>query len=380
MASAAPSEIRRLGHVPSLDSLRAVAVTLVLVAHLAAILPVGAFDASWSRSGFLGVDLFFVLSGFLITSILLQEQHRRGAIKLGQFYARRALRLLPALVFLFVVYGIYSSLSGWPPFGRRDFFFDSAQATALYYMNWRVLWNPLGAADLTAIWSLSIEEQFYLVWPFALAAFVGWRHPARRVLVVLAVAAVAVGLWRAVVFHRWGWEAAYLRTDTRVDGLLWGALAASLFARGLTPRRLPSWTPALAMAVGAVALVVVKGDRGTAYFGGISVWVLASCAMVLFLVSEPERWVRGPLAAVTQRVGRLSYGLYLWQIPAFRAVSRWGETWPALPRAAAGLALLVTCTLASWYLVEQPMLRLKHRLQERWAQRGAPAPTAPAPS
>ncbi len=372
----APAELRRLGHVPSLDSLRAVAVLLVLVAHLAAILPVGGFDARFSRSGFLGVDLFFVLSGFLITSILLQEQHRHDRIRLAQFYARRALRLLPALVFLFVVYGIYSQATDWPPFGRRDFFFDNVEATALYYMNWRVLWNPLGAADMTAIWSLSIEEQFYLVWPFALAAFLGWRHPTRRVVVALTVGAVVVSLWRAVVFQRWGWEAAYLRTDTRIDGLLWGALAASLFARGLTPRRLPRWTPAAAALVGAVALVVVKGDRGTAYFGGISAWVLASCALVLYLASDPERWSTGTLADISQRIGRVSYGLYLWQLPAFRAISRWGDSWPAPVRTLAGLALLVGCTLTSWFLVEQPVLRAKRRLQDRWEQRRSPTPAA----
>src|SRR5690606_15484100 len=229
-------EPRTLGHVPALDSLRALAVTLVLATHLWAVFPFGPFDARWTRSGFLGVDLFFVLSGFLITALLLQEQRGKGAIGFGRFYLRRALRLMPAMALFFAVYLTYSHFNDWPPFGRRDFAFDSLEATVLYYMNWRVLWNPLGAADLTAIWSLSIEEQFYLVWPLLLTAFVGWRTRWDRVTIILGGAAVAVTLWRAVVFTRWGWEAAYLRTDTRIDGLLIGALAGSLFVRGRVPR------------------------------------------------------------------------------------------------------------------------------------------------
>ena len=327
-------------------------------------LPVGPFDETFSRSGFLGVDLFFVLSGFLITSQLVQEHSETGGIAFARFYARRALRLLPALVFLFAVYLAYSAIEGWPPFGRRDFAFDSLEATFLYYMNWRVLWNPLGAADLTAIWSLSIEEQYYLVWPVLLVGLLAVRRSPHRVAWLLGGLALAVGLWRAVVFRRWGWEAAYLRTDARVDGLLWGSLAAVLFARRRVPT-LPSWTPWAVIAVWAVSLVVIEADDGTAYYGGITLWVLACGAMILYLADRPDVGTGGRVAAATRQVGRVSYGLYLWQLPAFRAVDRWGDTWPPVSRAGAGLALLVALTLASWLLVERPMLALKQRVAGR---------------
>jgi len=363
--AAGRGSLRRLGRVPAFDTLRAVAVGLVLVSHLTAILPFWVVDERFSRSGFLGVDLFFVLSGFLITSQLLQEHHEGGRIRFGRFYARRALRLLPALLFLFAVYLTYSQLNDWPPFDRRDFAFDSMEATFLYYMNWRVLWNPLGAADLTAIWSLSIEEQYYLAWPLLLLGFLAWTRSSNRTAWILGAAAVAVTVWRAVVFRHWGWEAAYLRTDTRIDGLLWGSLAAVLFARGHL-RRLPRWTPVAVLAVWAWALVVVEGDRGSAYYGGITIWGLACCAIILFLADRPDVGAGGRLATATQRVGRVSYGLYLWQLPALRAVDRWGDTWPQIVRAAAGLGLLAALTLMSWFVVERPMLVLKQRLTERW--------------
>lgn len=376
MTDTAPAPLRALGHVPALDSLRALAVTLVLFTHLWAVLPFGPFDDRWTKSGFLGVDLFFVLSGFLITALLLQEQHDLGRIRFLRFYARRALRLLPALALFFAAYLVYSHVNGWPPFGRRDFAFDSVEATLLYYMNWRVLWNPLGAADLTAFWSLSIEEQFYFAWPLLLTAFVGWRQRWGRAVAIIGCAAVAVTAWRAVAFHRWGWQAAYLRTDTRIDGLLWGALAASLFVRGRTPAQLPRWTPVPVLALWAVLLVWVRADAGTAYYGGITLWVLSACVLVVYLAGAPATFSRGPLAVITQKVGKVSYAAYLWQLPVLRAVERWGRDEPTGVKVVLALALLAACTVASWFLIEQPALRVKRRLQARWGA-GEPAPAPP---
>ena len=365
--------IQRLGRVPAFDSLRAIAVILVLFTHLWAVFPFGPFDDRWTKSGFLGVDLFFVLSGFLITSLLLEEHHDTGSIRAGRFYARRALRLLPALLLFFTVYLIYSAIEGWPPFGRRDFAFDSFEATMLYYMNWRVLWNPLGAADLTAFWSLSIEEQFYWVWPLALLGLLWWsaRRGDAALVWLLGLAALAVTLWRVVVFHKWGWEAAYLRTDARLDGLLWGSLIAALFARGRLPRQLPRWTPVAVGVTWFVLLGWVQADGRSAYYGGITLWVLSASALIVHLANRPDRFASGLVAVATQRVGRVSYALYLWQLPVLRAVERWTPTWAVGWRVAASLLLLATCTVASWFLVERPALEVKRRLQGRWSAKGS---------
>ena len=372
MTTPAVPIVRRLGRVPALDSLRAIAVLLVLGTHLWAVFPFGPFDDRWTRSGFLGVDLFFVLSGFLITSLLLEEHADTGRIRVRRFYLRRALRLVPALVLFFAVYLAYSAANDWPPFGRRDFAFDSLEATFLYYMNWRVLWNPLGAADLTAFWSLSIEEQFYLVWPVALLGLLWCVRKGGSAVWLVAAAALAVTAWRAVAFRRWGWEAAYLRTDTRIDGLLWGALTALLYASGRLPRRLPAWTPAAVGALWIVLLVAVRADRGFAYAGGITLWVLSSAVLIVHLANDPGRFTRGPLASASQAIGRVSYAAYLWQLPVLRAVERWGEDWSLTARVVGALALLAACTVGSWYLVERPFLQLKRRVQRRW-ERPEPA-------
>ena len=360
--------VLKVGRVPGFDSIRGFAVLIILVTHVWAVFPVEPISFEMTEGGFLAVDMFFVLSGFLITALLVQEHRQHGRISFRNFYLRRGLRLIPALFFFLLLYTLYSAAEDYPPFGRADFTFDSIEAISLYYMNWRVLWNPLGAADLTAIWTLSIEEQFYWVWPLALLGLLWWS--ARRgdtVLVwLLGLAAVAVTLWRVVVFHQWGWEAAYLRTDARLDGLLWGSLIAALFARRRLPRQLPRWTPVAVAATWVVLLGWVQADGRSAYYGGITLWVLSAGALIVHLANRPDRFSTGPVAVATQRVGRVSYALYLWQLPVLRAVERWTPTWAVGWRVAASLVLLAACTVASWFLVERPALEVKRRLQGRW--------------
>jgi peptidoglycan/LPS O-acetylase OafA/YrhL len=376
-------EVRRLGRVPAFDSLRAIAVLLVLLHHTWAVFPIGEPDAWWTRSGFLGVDLFFVLSGFLITALLLQERHDDGGIRAGRFYARRALRLLPALVFFFAAYLVYAAIAGWPPLdygpfqpsldARRGFAIDSVVATFLYVMNWRVLWHPLQSHDLTPIWSLSIEEQFYWVWPLVLGVVAAAAARARAAWLLLAAAAIAVAIWRAVVFERWGWPAAYLRTDTRIDGLLWGAFAAVLFFHARLPRSLPRWTPVAVALVWAGLLATVRADGRSAYFGGITLWVLSAAVLIVHLANRPERYANGPLALVTQRIGRVSYALYLWQLPVLRAVERETTGWAVGWRIVLAMLVIATGTVVSWFLVERPALDVKRRLQGRWARGLSPS-------
>ena len=350
---------RRLERVPAFDSLRAVAILLVLVLHLWAVFPLR--GVRWSQAGFLGVDLFFVLSGFLITALLVQERRATGGVGIRRFYARRALRLLPALAFFLTAYLVYGATNDWPPFGRRDFAIDSIGATLLYVMNWRVLWNPLAAGDLTALWSLSIEEQFYLVWPALLLGLVAWRRRLPAVAVVVGVAAVIVTVWRAIVFHTWGWQSAYLRTDCRIDGLLWGSLAALLWTSGRLPTRLPRWTTPAVIALWVVLLATVRADHAWAYEGGITLWVLSAAVLIVHFANQPERHGQGPLARATRAVGRVSYAGYLWQLPCLWAAARWWPDWPVVLRAGAGVAMVVIGTVASWVLIERPALALKQR-------------------
>ena len=347
-----------------LDVLRAFAVLLVVLSHIWELVPGWPLRRLLSGSGFLGVDLFFVLSGFLITALLLQEQRDHGRIDLARFYLRRALRLLPALVTLLAVYLVYSGFAGWPPLGIASKAVDSVRAILLYAMNWRVLRDPLGSGDLTALWSLSIEEQFYVVWPLALITFLSVQRRVGSVVAALVVGIVTVSVWRAYVYHRWGWQSAYLRTDTRVDGLLVGALLGTLFIRGRTPAALPRWTPYAVMAVWAVLLVTTTADGWWAYHGGITLWVLATGAIVVYAASDPRPLVN-PIMRAGAAVGAVSYGIYLWQLPVIKASGRWGESWSGMSRMALATVLLTACVIASWLLVERPALRLKRRAVSR---------------
>jgi len=381
MASRSPDEvvtIRRLPRVPALDSIRGIAVVMVLLSHLWLVWPTWVFVEDFTQGGFLGVDLFFVLSGFLITALLLDEQARTGRVRLLAFYGRRALRLFPALWLLLGAHVVYSALTDYPPFGRSDFEWDNIEASVLYWMNWRVLWNPLAAGDLSTLWSLAIEEQFYLVWPLAVLVVIGVRRRLINVTTFLVLAIVAVTVWRWFVFDRHGWQAAYLRTDTRIDGLLWGALTACLWVRGWTPRTLPRGLLWGAAALAAVVFVNVEADGSFAYAGGLTLFVIAASGVVLVLVSSPPR-AAGPLGIATQHLGRISYGLYLWQAPVFHAFERWGRfRWSNEVRAFGAIATILACALVSRALVEAPALRLKARLSPPRA--GVSGPDAPSPA
>jgi peptidoglycan/LPS O-acetylase OafA/YrhL len=367
--------VRVLPRVPSLDTVRGIAVVMVLLSHLWVVWPSWVFAGPFSRAGFLGVDLFFVLSGFLITALLLDEQARTGGIRLAAFYGRRALRLFPALWLLLAVHVVYAWLTGYPPF-HLDVELENIQASVLYYMNWRVLWQPAEVGDLSTIWSLAIEEQFYLVWPLAVLLVIGLRRRLANVVAVLVAAIVVVTCWRFYVFEHHGWPSAYLRTDTRIDGLLWGALAACLWVRGWTPAVLPRALLWAAVAVATGVFLVIEADGTFAYAGGLTAFVVAASVIVLVLVSSPVR-SPGPLGVISRHVGQLSYGLYLWQAPVLHAFERWGRfRWSNELRGYGAISVTVACALVSRALVERPALRLKARLTP---PRGAePAPSTAA--
>jgi peptidoglycan/LPS O-acetylase OafA/YrhL len=376
--------VLKVGRVPGFDSIRGLAVLIILVTHVWAVFPVEPISFEATEGGFLAVDMFFVLSGFLITALLVQEHRQQGRISFRNFYMRRGIRLLPALMFFLTVYTLYSVAEGWPPFGRRDFTLDSVEAIVLYYMNWRVLWNPLGAADLTAIWTLSIEEQFYFVWPLTLVGIIAFTARRRIDPVwLVGVAAAASSLWRSYVFHRWGWEAAYLRTDARFDALLWGAFTALLFLGGHLPRTMPRWIPIPVVGVWVATYMTMRADERISYLGGILLWILACLTLIVYFANHPDRFATGRVARFTAAAGTVSYALYLYQLPSLRAVERWTPGWPVAPRIAASLALIVGLTLVSWFLIERPMLSLKRRLRRtdrlltQTAAVADPAPQAP---
>src|ERR1700675_3390427 len=188
---------RTLVHVSALNGLRGIAVLLVVGSHATIAFRPALIDTVLP-GGFLGVDIFFVLSGFLITSLLLNEQSKTpsGHVSFRGFYRRRALRLLPALFALLAAHLIYTLVTGLP-IGLE---IESIFAALFYVSNWVMVRGHDLSGGLQHLWTLSVEEQFYLVWPILIVALVGIRRSLRFTLWVLCAAIVAVAVWRAMLW------------------------------------------------------------------------------------------------------------------------------------------------------------------------------------
>jgi peptidoglycan/LPS O-acetylase OafA/YrhL len=350
------------GRNGALDGLRFVAVALVLAFHYR----VAGFDA-----GFLGVDVFFVLSGFLITSILL-SQVERGRVRAAEFWTRRARRLVPALLPVIGVLIVWGAV--FAPSVLRDRLRGDIASTLLYFANWHFISTSTYfasdgvASPLEHMWSLAVEEQFYLVWPLllALAALV-LQRPRHRVWAVgaLAAAGLALSAWRLATLWPAGSDRAYLGTDTRIFEPLAGALLAVLVtspgARSVLARLHRPLL--LAGAAGlAWALASLGGPNGATalYAGGGAVVVAASTAMLISSVCFSTSCATRLLAAAPiAYLGRLSYGIYLWHWPLWVWTQRQG--WVNLtslgaPMRAAVLAVVTVALAAfSYRFVESPI-------------------------
>lgn len=372
---------RRIGHVPELDGLRGTAAILLVSLHLFMLVvpDQGQFSSEMSGS-FLWVDMFFVLSGFLITALLLREQQETGGVHLTAFWIRRALRLLPALYVLLVVHYFYARHVGLDMTVQRE----SAMYTSLYVLNFRMdnILTARVSEGLTHLWSLSVEEQFYLVWPLIVTFVLPIRRHLTVVVSTLVAAIAAVALYRGFSFHRadgTNWFELYTHTHTRADSLLVGALLAYFWVHGKLALRYVPQLAWLSAAVVVWTLFNVNLTDGFAYYGGFTLVAVAFAIMIL--ASLETSWRLRPLfrTRVLRLAGRVSYGLYLWHMVAQISVMRVGSEWPVLIRSAAAIAATIAATAFSWHVVEKPALRLK----ERWGRRTVSEPVtkrAPAPA
>jgi peptidoglycan/LPS O-acetylase OafA/YrhL len=353
--------------LPALDGLRGLAILLVLVHHVRSVF-VPHLHPSLVSGGFLGVDLFFVLSGFLITGLLLDEFRARQGVSLPSFYRRRVMRLYPALVVLLVAHAIYATRVGIPFDVERE----HLVSVLFYYSNWReTLSIPEGTGHL---WSLAVEEQFYLLWPLVLLGLL-WLTNARRSYIgpIIAAGVASIALYRA-----WQWHDGmvllfvYVRTDMRADALLIGALAAVLVGgvRGPSPSftrgRWFQWAAWVATGALACSVLFARVEKPLLYLGGFTV-VAVACAVLALAVLPNSGWPGaramhwGPLRVL----GIVSYGAYLWHLPVFTATQRYLADVPVAGRAVIGCAITAILTSLSWFLVERPVLRWKRRLDRR---------------
>lgn len=350
----------RMGYQPALDGVRALSVMAVLLYHA---------GFTWMHGGFFGVEVFFVVSGFLITSLLLDERERDGRVSLRQFWLRRARRLLPALLLVLVTVGVWAALWG-SDLVRSDLRRDYPWAL-LYAANWGQI---IGGAQyfgnlspLRHLWSLAVEEQWYLLWPLGFLGVMrvragnavrGW------LLLALAVGLMVLTWWLAREPQLTGDRVnlLYLSTFTRASGLLLGAAAAFVWRpwRGRAARG-DVRTPVLDV-VGVAGLAVlgwsfaesVLTDRSI-YRWHLGVVSLASLAVVLVVVHPGSRLVR-PLCAWRPlvEVGKRSYGLYLWSWPVSVALD--AHTGDA-GRFVLAMAATVVLSELSYRFVETPIRR-----------------------
>lgn len=344
---------RRLGHLRALDGLRAVAALAVVGFHAR----IGAF-----ANGDIGVDIFFVLSGFLITSILISRSGRGSRIDFRDFYRRRALRLLPAYFSVVVICVLLQSFSHY---GGT---FRGAAASSVYVANWAIAVGNMKLGLLAHTWSLSVEEQFYLIWP-ALLGFLLYRSEWNGRTVLAAVLALVVTSWLAVIALATIGASATIAsnaTPTRaVELLLGGSLAIFVATPSLSGPlgRCPSRSVVAVAGVSAgillLGLIPVSGTSD--YVNSIIGWPIISvltCA-VIYACMRDVALLRVPLSTrAMTAVGKRSYGLYLWHFPIFVVIdTRWGlGSWGAKLSA---MAITVIVVALSYRFIERPFLDRK---------------------
>ncbi|MGF7238354.1 MAG: acyltransferase family protein, partial [Frankia sp.] len=375
-------------HWPALDGLRAIAVLAVLLYHA---------GVTWLPGGLLGVDLFFVLSGFLITGLLLGEWNRSGRIDLARFWGRRARRLLPALLVLLLAVCAYARFVASPT--QAASLRDDGLATLFYVGNWRFALSHQGYFDTTApsplrhTWSLAVEEQFYLVWPLVVILVLGLAsrrapkkrrapRPAARLLRRVALVGAVGSAATAAVMSTAGVNDSriYYGTDTRSQALFVGAaLAATLVLRGeptgRAKRAILATAGAVAMGAVLVVFATVGGQSTGLYQGGflaLAVAVVVALASVVMLPASPL--ARALSVPPLRYVGRISYGLYLYHWPLFLTMTagRTHLTGHALLGARFAATFVVAAVSARF--VEQPIRAGTFRIPRPRAF--APAPGA----
>jgi peptidoglycan/LPS O-acetylase OafA/YrhL len=369
-----PAPERRLA---GLDGLRAVAVVAVVVFHV---------RADTLPGGYLGVDVFFVVSGFLITTLLLREIARTGRIGLRAFWLRRARRLLPALGLVVVVCVSAARLVG------GDLLVD-LDRQVLGALTFSTNWVEIGAGSsyfthtapllFATFWSLAVEEQFYLVWPVALAVLLAVVPPGLRVRAVLGLAALSAVLMAVLVVPGQDPTRVYYGTDTHAFGLMIGAALALARERapagtggprhgtGLVRGReiWPSASSAARTAVGVLGLaglvlltLTLRDTATVAYRGGILLASVCTAVVIAAVVGPPTALGRVLDAAPLAWVGQRSYGLYLWHWPVLLLLT--AARPPTVPDSsgwwttrALAVALTVLLAAASYRWVEMPVRR-----------------------
>src|ERR1700710_1204993 len=351
-------------YMPGLDGLRAIAVLAVIFFHL---------GFGWAPGGLLGVGIFFTLSGYLITDILLGQFMKKGAIHLRRLWLRRARRLLPALFLMLLIVIAWVTIFG----PAQPDQFRKAVVSAIFYVN---NWQQIAAnvsyfarfapeQPLNHLWSLSVEEQFYIFWPFIL--LIGLKLIRDRqgkglrphLAIATLILAIASSILMAVMYHpSLDPSRVYYGTDTRAAGLLFGAALAMVWPSRRLSRRITPQARKTLDGVGVLGLLIIAimiwrtGEFSQfLYRGGFVVLSLAT-VMVLMPLAHPACRLGKIVGAKPLRwIGVRSYGIYLWQTPVIVITSPQGHHGQSLIRDILQVAAIFIIASLSWRFVEEPI-------------------------
>jgi peptidoglycan/LPS O-acetylase OafA/YrhL len=353
-----------LGNRPSLTGLRAILVAVIVTFHT----NFQTLPGSWAS-----LNTFFVLSGFLITSMLASEHTRTGRISLGKFYSRRAARLLPPLFLTVLLLALYAAFVYVADASQRVW--GDSSAAVFYYADYRQAFehNPLYAGFLTQCWSLAIEEQFYLIW--AVLFFVALRFGRRRLCYGLVLAGIAActasRLYLVLSAPHWNIfvdDRTYYAFDTRGDALFFGCLLG-LIATG---NHLEDWGSgakrllALAAAASTAVMVWILFEVDTYARSMPLVWMtvseVASVLIIAYLVVHPKGiGTKAMGISILVLVGNMSYTIYLIHWPVFTALSPTTTHWPYWLLDIVRLSIVGAIAAFSWYVIEKPLTRWRRR-------------------
>lgn len=317
---------------PALDGVRGLAILIVVLFHC---------RTPGFSGGFAGLDIFFVLSGYLITALLAIE-YRNGGIGVGRFYMRRALRLYPSLLLLLATYLLVAPLI-WP----ADDHLLAALLSGTYMLDYGLVFlsPPL---QIGATWSLGVEEKFYLLWPLLLPLLLRTRRPVAWLL----AAFIAVTAWRYFVTETWGWKQAYFSFDTRMSGILLGAIAA------LARPKISALTAAIACVVLAINIVmpippVHLVDEAT--MPRVTLAELSAFALICFVAEHRNNAFLASRPMVY--IGRLSYGIFLWHGPASHLM----HGYPVWMKLCVTLSFSFAMAALCLHFVDMPIKRWRER-------------------
>ena len=347
-------------YIPSFDGIRGIAVLSVLLIHLT----YGKF-----QGGFLGVDLFFVLSGYLITSILQKEYVQKGEISFINFYARRGLRLIPPLLICIILYTVYLQFF---PLESAENPVISILASLFYFSN-LIFKSFLG--PMVHLWSLSVEEHFYLFWPILLTAFI-FKISIKKRIGVLGIFIILITLFRIWVYHynrtdelSYGYFTidSYTFTFCRIDAIMLGALTA-IASRDFNfkfPVKNYTWSMYFLLGIFGLLLLFVDSHNPLWRYGGFIITNAVCLLLVIVAIKNPNN--RLLTNRILKWLGQRSYGIYVYHYLVFMALENYripGDAMNLLWISALRLFISFIIAEISYQFIEKPILKYKTRFQD----------------